>query len=199
MEVVETGESSRLNGTGALLTRAKARRGKVEDEEGARVGSWLDVQDFKKRASTTAWERQRQRSSPIYACLVSSCHVHWGQARTPWPERMATGNIARRVYFGAYRERTCLPWPAVVAAPSSAVPFPSRLRCWSRKAATPHWLREGAKCCCLDFRPPWAPPHPCRRPISRTSDLRVPGLVGPHVTLSDRPPEAYPAAGPCQL
>lgn len=127
------------------------------------------------------------------------CHVHWERHAMAGPERMATGNIARMVYFGACRDsRVNLPRPAVVAAPSFG---PSRLRCWSRKAATPHWLREGAKCCCLDFRPPCAPPHPCCRPISRTSDLRVPGLVGFHVTLSDRQPEAYPMPVPasCQL
>lgn len=175
----------------SLLTRAKGKAGGGVEEEEVNISK-------RERARQPGRGKDRGHHRLTRVRPLCLCHVHWGRHAMAGPERMATGNIARMVYFGAYRDsRANLPRPAVAALSFG----PSRLRCWSRKAATPHWLREGAKCCCLDFRPPCAPPHPCCRPISRTSDLRVPGLVGFHVTLSDRQPEAYPVPVPasCQL
>lgn len=197
------GNAARRRGKLSKVETDESSRSELVDSRQGQGGGGVEEEEVKiskrERARQPGRGKDRGHHRLTRVRPLCLCHVHWGRHAMAGPERMATGNIARMVYFGAYRDsRVNLPRPAVVAAPSFG---PSRLRCWSRKAATPHWLREGAKCCCLDFRPPCAPPHPCCRPISRTSDLRVPGLVGFHVTLSDRQPEAYPMPVPasCQL
>ena len=164
------------------LDSPPSKVGEVEDEEGAGVGYGRFQGVSEDDSLEGAKDAEAITDLRVFVSWTLGRHAiarrgvgHWQYCENGMP-----------VYFGAYRERTCHhgrpSW--LPSCPSFAVPSPSRL-CWSRKAATPHWLRAGAKCCCLDFRPPCAPPHPCRRPLSRRSDLRVPGLVGLHVTQSE--------------
>lgn len=173
----------------SLLTRAKGKAGGVEEEE-VKISK-------RERARQPGRVKDRGHHRLTRVRPLCLCHVHWGRHAMAGPERMATGNIARMVYFGAYRDsRVNLPRPAVVAAPK-LWSFPAPLLV--SEGSHPALAARGCKMLLPGFSTTLCPAPSLLPP--NIPDVRSMGAwIGGVSRDTERPPaRSLPDAGPCQL
>lgn len=123
----------------SLLTRAKSKAGEVEDEEGARVGSWIWKISERERARQPGRGKDRghhrfTRVRPLCVCVTSTGGRHAMAGPRGWPRA-----ILREWFISvpiATRERTCHgrpSWlPTALVLPGSAAGLgrqPPRIGC----------------------------------------------------------------------